>query len=566
MRAYSEALDQQLQTVLANTITEDTLRQEMEVAALAQRDRIRVMTAVPPLLMDEDMLQLQTRCATLELQSEDLTMRLRAQLQAHKENDSVKELARLHKSMKRIQKELEDQTDAVELLTLENTRLLQDNSLLQLKATKVDTEVRQMKRAHQLDEKEHEVNQKAIRGLKERVDTAEGELERLKRKRKESVSPDRVVTGILKRPGTSPPSAQRPTKTDTSPASAQPSPKKSRSRKNRFGEQAAELSQPGGPGNSTGAPLTSSNQDGGNDGVKEKKGQFALAKRRVFDPVLTNPPSSVRRKNDIINEIEESAKTFSLTGKDTSFVFHRSNVDHQVVVTKKALAYVETLITTTCVHLLKGAKVEGNPVQAYLGTLSLSRIKELQKEVDAALEQCEDSSKHMAVYKGGEDLAQRIRAQSFSREGNHALRPHKATDSLHRLHEREEKCRASKMSERALSWSAGEPAMMKKKSSKNPLTIAGSCCWGVNPAARLADIHSSVVGSVIVGSQWVCSLLCMNSTTSEVTARWKMMPARLPPHIILVSSNQPPRIIPFTGKRQKICCCHRSALRACSWR
>jgi hypothetical protein len=42
----------------------------------------------------------------------------------------------------------------------------------------------------------------------------------------------------------------------------------------------------------------------------------------------------------------------------------------------------------------------------------------------------------MAVYKGGEDLAQRIRAQSFSREGNHALRPHKATDSLHRLHER----------------------------------------------------------------------------------------------------------------------------------
>ena len=69
-------------------------------------------------------------------------------------------------------------------------------------------------------------------------------------------------------------------------------------------------------------------------------------------------------------------------------------------------------------------------------TLSLPRIQDLQEEVDAALEQCEDSSKHMAVYRGGEDLAQRIRAQSFSREGNHALRPHKATDSLHRLHER----------------------------------------------------------------------------------------------------------------------------------
>ncbi len=87
------------------------------------------------------------------------------------------------------------------------------------------------------------------------------------------------------------------------------------------------------------------------------------------------------------------------------------------MVTKKALAYVEFLITTTCVHLLKGAKAEGNPVQAYLSTLSLPRIKDLQKEVDAALEQCEDSGKHMAVYRGGEDLAQRIRAQSFSKDG-----------------------------------------------------------------------------------------------------------------------------------------------------
>ena len=46
------------------------------------------------------------------------------------------------------------------------------------------------------------------------------------------------------------------------------------------------------------------------------------------------------------------------------------------------------------------------------------RVRNLQKEVDAALEQCEDSSKRMAVYRGGEDLAQRIRAQSFSRDGN----------------------------------------------------------------------------------------------------------------------------------------------------
>jgi hypothetical protein len=233
-----------------------------------------------------------------------------------------------------------------------------------------------------------------------------------------------VVTGILKRPGASPPAVQKSAKTDTPPASAQPAPKKPRTRRNRFGEQAAELSHHGGLANSSGLPLTSFNQDG----VREKKEQTSHAKKR--DPVLNNPPSNVRRKNDIIDEIEESAKTFSLSGKDTSFVFHRGNVDDQVVVTKKALAYVESIITTNCVHLMKGARFEGNPVQAYLGTLSLPRIRDLQKDVDAALEKCEDSSKHMAVYRGGADLAHRIRAQSFSKNGPQALLPHRATDSL----------------------------------------------------------------------------------------------------------------------------------------
>ncbi len=319
-------------------------------------------------------------------------------------------------------------------MTLENTKLLQDKSQLQLKATKVDTEVRQMKRAHQLDEKEHEVNQKAIRGLKEQVSVAEGELERLKRKRKESVSPDRVVTGILKRPGSSPPSAQKSTKADTPPTSAQPALKKSRTRKARWNDPV------------TGPLLdlhpfvwpTSSNQVGD----KERKDHSSLSKKREQskgerDPVLYNPPSSVRRKHDIISEIGESAKTLSLSGRDTSLVFHRENVNDQVVVTKKALAYVETLITTTCVHFMKGAKVKGNPVQAYLTTLSFPDLQALQWDVDKALEQCEElSGKHMAVYRGGDDLAQRIRAQSFSRAGPQALRPHKATDSLHRLHER----------------------------------------------------------------------------------------------------------------------------------
>ncbi len=62
------------------------------------------------------------------------------------------------------------------------------------------------------------------------------------------------------------------------------------------------------------------------------------------------------------------------------------------MVTKKALAYVESIITTTCMHMLKGAKPPGNPVQGYLGTLPLARIVDLQREVDAALEQCETAT------------------------------------------------------------------------------------------------------------------------------------------------------------------------------
>ena len=76
VRAYGEALNQQLQTVLDSTITEDTLNQEMEIAAQAHRDGIHKMAAIPPLLMDENMLQLQTRCATVEEKAEDLHYRL----------------------------------------------------------------------------------------------------------------------------------------------------------------------------------------------------------------------------------------------------------------------------------------------------------------------------------------------------------------------------------------------------------------------------------------------------------------------------------------------------------
>jgi hypothetical protein len=75
---------------------------------------------------------------------------------------------------------------------------------------------------------------------------------------------------------------------------------------------------------------------------------------------LNNSPSSFRRKQDIIKEIEESARTLGLSRSDTSLVFYRSSVEDQVRVSKKAWAYVELLITPTCLHLLKSPKFTGN--------------------------------------------------------------------------------------------------------------------------------------------------------------------------------------------------------------
>jgi hypothetical protein len=64
--AYAEAFNQQLKTVIESTITEDTLNQEMVIAANAHRDNIQRMTAIPPLVMDDTRLQLQIRCAAAE--------------------------------------------------------------------------------------------------------------------------------------------------------------------------------------------------------------------------------------------------------------------------------------------------------------------------------------------------------------------------------------------------------------------------------------------------------------------------------------------------------------------
>ena len=111
-------------------------------------------------------------------------------------------------------------------------------------------------------------------------------------------------------------------------------------------------------------------------------------------------------------------------------------MEDQVAVTKKALAYAEILITSTCVHLLKSTKASGNPVQqTYLDTLSRAQVAALRKDVDDALEQCEDSSRHMAVYQGGDNLPSRVRRQCFTKDGK-PLKLHKLNDMLKNLHVR----------------------------------------------------------------------------------------------------------------------------------
>jgi hypothetical protein len=59
--------------------------------------------------------------------------------------------------------------------------------------------------------------------------------------------------------------------------------------------------------NSSGVPLTSSNQDGG----KERKKHTSMAKKK--DPVLNNTLYGFRKKQDIIDEIRVSASTLGLS-------------------------------------------------------------------------------------------------------------------------------------------------------------------------------------------------------------------------------------------------------------
>ena len=74
--AYGMALELKLKALEESTITEDTLLDEMLLASPSHRDRIRMATAIPPLVMDADRLQLQERCAAAEEKAEGLQKQL----------------------------------------------------------------------------------------------------------------------------------------------------------------------------------------------------------------------------------------------------------------------------------------------------------------------------------------------------------------------------------------------------------------------------------------------------------------------------------------------------------
>jgi hypothetical protein len=272
--------------------------------------------------------------------------------------------------------------------------------------------------------KEAQADNTIMVGLKKKLEAANGEIEGLKRKRANSSSPERQFTSILKRPAllSEGPAVLSASVQNVRSSAVQPTPKKSRNRKERWDNLPTSVPPK--------LPHTSNNRDG----LKGKGGHFSPPKG--WDPVLHDSLNSVRRKLDITKDIEESAKTLGLAHRsDFSLVFYRSKLEDQVAVTRKALAYVEILVTSTCVHLVKSVKTSNNPVQAYLDTLSLKQVLALKEDVENALEQCEDSSRCMAVYQGGDDLRQRVSKQCFAKNGT-PLRPHRQNDGLKNLHAR----------------------------------------------------------------------------------------------------------------------------------
>jgi hypothetical protein len=254
---YGKALQEQLQVIKDSKITEDTLIEEMAHVSQAHRDRIKEMRAILPLSLDEDRLQLQIRCAAAEEKAENLQEELQA-LQgsaAERKTEKLqKEFEDLLESNTKVKEKNLRQSKVITSMIKEIRTLRDKNEALEAEREKLlrvikvaDSDYKQLKRASQ-----SQMDEDVMVGLKVRMETAENELERLKRKRTDSISPKRVITSILKRPATAASKDRAPpTGKEVPSSSAQQTLKKSWTRKDRWNDIA-----------SSNAPPTSSNRDG----------------------------------------------------------------------------------------------------------------------------------------------------------------------------------------------------------------------------------------------------------------------------------------------------------------
>ena len=115
-----------------------------------------------------------------------------------------------------------DSKGEIASLQKELGKFREDNQILEGKLRKLNSDHDKMRSTAQMDEG-------VMIGLRKRLESAHSEIESLKRKRAESTSPERRVTSILKRPAISSPPGQ-----NVPSSSAQPTPKKSRNRKDRW--------------------------------------------------------------------------------------------------------------------------------------------------------------------------------------------------------------------------------------------------------------------------------------------------------------------------------------------
>ncbi len=266
----------------------------------------------------------------------------------------------------------------------------------------------------------------------------------LERKRKDNTPPPAnrpSPTKILARP-TSPKVATTSQQASTSPARSdspsllQPAAKKSRSRKARW-DNAPAIPPSDNVSGKGKHPLEEKAKPGK---VAVKPYSPTFEEQDTLDPVLGHPLTSFRTKHDVNAEIDTSSDRLKL-GRNKHQVFHRDTVADQVTVTRKALAYAEVIITNSCRNAAarntRGER-RGNDVMAYLDTLSLRTVMQLQKDTVDALENLEDTRRSMAVYQDGPDLQDRIRNSCFTSTGFRLQMKvsHTVCDLNVRLHER----------------------------------------------------------------------------------------------------------------------------------